>query len=69
MRKSCEVTGTVIPGARNETIKTLAEKEINNLGKEDVVVVWNGICIGMKHTLALNILENLSMLIQRLMFL
>jgi hypothetical protein len=22
-------------------MKTLAEKEINNLGKEDVVVVWN----------------------------
>jgi hypothetical protein len=39
MRKSCEVTGSLIPVARNETIKTLAEQEINYLVKEDIVVV------------------------------
>jgi hypothetical protein len=42
MEKSHEVTGTVIPVARNDTVKTLAEKEINSLGKEDLVTVRNG---------------------------
>jgi hypothetical protein len=40
--ESFEVTGTVIPGARNEAITHLANKEITNLCKDDVVVVWGG---------------------------
>ena len=57
MGKSFEVTGTVIPGARNEAITHLDDKEITNLSKDDVVVVWGGTKdisknesnIGLKH--------------------
>jgi hypothetical protein len=55
--KSFAVTGTVIPGARNEAISHLASKEITKLSKDDVVVVWGGTndisrnesSIGLKH--------------------
>ena len=57
MGKSFEVTGTVIPGARNEAITHLANKEITTLRKDYVVVVWGGTKdisknesnIGLKH--------------------
>ena len=57
MGKSFEVTGTVIPGARNEAITHLDDKEITNISKDDVVVVWGGTKdisknesnIGLKH--------------------
>jgi hypothetical protein len=40
--KSCEVTDTVMPGARNKTISSMTDKEISNLSKEDIVIVWSG---------------------------
>ena len=42
MGQSYEVTDTVIPGARNETITSMADKELSNLSKEDIVIVWSG---------------------------
>jgi len=40
--KSYEVTGTVMPAARNKTITSMADKEISNLSKEDIVIIWSG---------------------------
>jgi hypothetical protein len=40
--KSYEVTSTVMPGARNETITSMAENEISNLSKEDILIVMSG---------------------------
>jgi hypothetical protein len=40
--KSCEVTDMVMPGARNKTISSVTDKEISNLSKEDIVIVWSG---------------------------
>jgi hypothetical protein len=40
--KSYEVTGTVMPGDRNKTITSMADKEISNLSKEDIVIIWSG---------------------------
>ena len=39
MGKWYEVTGTAMPGARNKTITSLADKEISNLSKEDILIV------------------------------
>jgi hypothetical protein len=38
--KSYDITGTVMPGARSETITSLADKEISNPSREDIV--WSG---------------------------
>lgn len=40
--KSCEVTHTVMPGARNKTTSSMTDKEISKLSKEDIVIVWSG---------------------------
>ena len=37
-----EVTDTVMRRAKSEAIALLADKEINILNKEDVVVMWGG---------------------------
>ena len=42
MGQSYEVTDTVMPGIRNETITSMADKEFSNLNKEDIVIVWSG---------------------------
>ena len=31
-----------MPGARNETITSVADKELSTLSKEDIVIVWSG---------------------------
>jgi len=41
MGQSYEFTNTM-PGARNETITSMADKELSNLSKEDIVIVWSG---------------------------
>jgi hypothetical protein len=40
--KTLEVSGIVMPGCRLEAITQLAKREIYNLTKEGVVVVWGG---------------------------
>jgi hypothetical protein len=42
LEKTAEVIGYVSPGSKLENITNIANKEINELTKKDIVVIWGG---------------------------